>query len=487
MKRGRTSPLRRLVSATRERARRVVGRGMARSLRWLPPQEAFHRDEAHIKLLRLGNQWGGKTTAGLAEVDWHCTGRHPYHPVRPPPVEWWIVCASWAQSVAIQAKFWALCSRDELDDRTVFDPVKGFRGKSPVVRYRNGSIVRFKTTRQGGLQLAGATVHGVLIDEPTEQRIFGELRKRLLKTAGYLFLTLTPINGPVDYLRDLAQAGAISDHHYALRPEYLVPIGASAPLTLDDGTPMDAAWIEQIRSETLPHEAPIVIDGEWEVRAEGNTFRAFDTRTTEGRHIREALPDRDLRICLGVDFGERTFKQIAVLVAVDVSAGDEPAVHVLDERVGDGLTTAEQDAEAILGMLEDWGLSWYDLHTAYGDRPHDGPRLGRKGIKELSRAVAKVLKKRGQLRGPVEIRQAKTGIGGGKGAVHRGCAWLHRAMVAENRFTIRPRCVRLIESFQKWAWQDDDWKDPIDALRYALWPYAMRGVATKTRNNIYLY
>lgn len=488
----RRSPLARLVAATRERARRTIGRGLGRALRWLPPQDAFLRDDRRIKLLRLGNQWGGKTTAGLSEVDWRCTGRHPFLEVRPPPIEAWIVCASWAQSISIQTKFWNLCSRDELDARTVFDEVKGFRGKSPVVRYRNGSIVRFKTTRQGGLQLASATIHVVLVDEPTEQRIFAELRKRLMRTAGTMLLTLTPINGPVDYLRELSDADAISDHHWPLRAESLIPVGSFEPLRLEDGTPMDQTWVDQIRAETLPHEEPIVVDGEWEVRVEGHTFKAFDP-TIPGRHITDVVPPGDLLVCLGLDYGVKDFKQVASLVGVDLS-GEFPAVHVLDERIGDGMTTPEQDAEAVLDMLDAWGWKWSDLHAATGDKPYDagkGKGIGRKSNKEMMSALRKLLKKRGQINPRAklhpEIQQAKTGKGGGRGSVDRGCTWLHRAMLRPGCFTIQPRCVRTIEALQKFAMQDDDWKDPIDAIRYATWKFAMRGSFSRVRTTTYLY
>ena len=39
---------------------------------------------------------------------------------------------------------------------------------------------------------------------------------------------------------------------------------------------------------------------------------------------------------------------------------------------------------------------------------------------------------------------------------------------------------------QKFDFRDNDWKDAIDALRYASWPWVMRGRATQGRG-LYVY
>lgn len=485
-----TIGLLRVAQATRARARRIE-RNRGAYMRWLVPQLALLTDPARLKLLRLGNQWGGKTTAGLKEVDWRCTGKHPFLPVRSPPIVAWVVCASWSQSVEIQRKFWEICDRDELDERTEFDEVKGFKGKHPTVRYKNGSIVRFKTTRQGGLNLASATIHVVLIDEPTQQRVFEELRKRVARTNGVVIMTLTPINGPVDYLRELVAKGQISDHHYPLRPEYLVPVGAKSPLRLQDGTPMDAAWCERLRAETLEMEVPVIVDGEWEVRVVGRVFTKFDPRPN-GAHITSAVPAADLKICVGIDHGQKDFKQCAVLVGVDL-AGDHPKVHVLDEYVGEGDTVPEQDARGILAMLRRWNLSWTDVNHARGDKPYDGAgkrlRVIRKSNTDLAGALRRELGLEYGQRLKPPILQAKTGDGGGRGSIDRGCTWLHRAMLRPGHFTVHPRCARLIEALEKWDYTDSDYKDPIDALRYATWPYAIRSRAPDdgAQASVYVY
>ena len=102
-----------MAKAGKQRANRADRRRSHYAM-WMPPQVAFHKDPSKRKLLRLGNQWGGKTVAGVTEVDWRCTGKHPYLKVRKPPIEAWIICASWSQSIAIQEKYWDWCDKEKM-------------------------------------------------------------------------------------------------------------------------------------------------------------------------------------------------------------------------------------------------------------------------------------------------------------------------------------------------------------------------------------
>jgi hypothetical protein len=453
-------------------------------VRWTPPQLGWLQDASPRKLLRAGNQIG-KTWAGLAEVIWRATGAHPWLRTHTPPVEIWIVCTTWPQSVAIMRKFWSLLPK-HLIKPCGYSARWGFGKENPTVEFTNGSIVRFRTTNQGPDALAGATVHFILIDEPTEEEVYRELDRRLMRNAGHLGLTLTPINRPVEYLRELCRKGAVVDHHARLIPENLIPVGSAVPLKLLDGTPMDAAWIAQQRALTLERFAPVILDGEWELRVEGVYFHAFDPQV----HVTDELPDTELTLCLGIDHGERTFKQCAILVGLDLS-GEYPRVHVIDEAIGDGETTPDGDARAILTMLKQHGLGWSDLDHVRGDKPYDGTGKGpgRKSNQELERALRKQLKMKVTAELLPPIRQAKKGVGGGRGSIDRGGTWLHHAMVRPEHFTIHPRCERLIECIQKWDYRDTDYKDPIDALRYATWVFAMRGAKDTQRAtpSVYLY
>ena len=92
----------RTISALRASADREP----LRHMRWLPGQQAFLSDPSPRKLFRAGNQAMGKTTCGLADVVFRCLGEHPFLDVPTPPIEAWVLCASWSQSLAVQTKLW---------------------------------------------------------------------------------------------------------------------------------------------------------------------------------------------------------------------------------------------------------------------------------------------------------------------------------------------------------------------------------------------
>lgn len=474
----------RLVLATRA-LRTRVDRHRAAYMRWLPPQDEFHRCSKRFKLLRMGNQHSGKTSAGLTEIDWRCTGKHPHLKTRPPPVRAWVVCDSWSQSVAIQRKYWELCDKDELDPRTKFDDVKGFIGKFPTVRYKNGSIVRFKTGKQGrggkAAALASDTVDIILIDEPVEQRVFEECRKRVMRRGGVLLMTLTPINGPVEYLKELCGKKIVADIHYKLDPANLIPVGSHEPIRLFDQeqgrwVSMDEHWCAQLREETLESELPVVVDGEWEERVVGRTYAAWNA----GLHVVDGFPEddsEDWSFVLGLDHGVRAHTETAALLAYR-PAGVSWLVRMLDEYVSDGMTTEDQDADGILCMLERRGLKWSDLKTAYGDRAlmsSTGPRnLALKSNRGIMRALARHPRAKHHGIRPdylsPEILPAKRGVSNQPGAVATGCTFIHKLMLRPSHFLVHSRCKTAIKHIPKYVHtvQNSEESHICDGIRYGL-------------------
>ena len=345
-------------------------------VRWCPPQADWLRLSAPRKLLRAGNQFG-KTWAAMAEVIWRALGVHPYYPTRPPPVEMWVVCTSWAQSVAIMRKFWELVPRARLR-RSNFDPRNGFGKDNPAVVFDNGSIVRFRTTNQGPEALAGATIDYVAIDEPCDEGVYRELDRRVMRRGGQIGITLTPINRPCDWLRELVERGAVREVHARLTVANLTPLGAGGPLRLLDGTPMDQRWIDEQRRTTPPLYAPVVLDGEWEVRPEGVFFKNF----SRDRHLNGAVrldgQRAPIRWVLGIDYAaaDRPYGQVAVLSQVQSYANDrgraEELLYAVDLVALAGVASSEQFASAVVGMLGRHGLRWRDLHSVYGDNPEIG-------------------------------------------------------------------------------------------------------------------
>lgn len=456
---------------------------------WLPGQHAFLSDDSRFKLARWGNQWGGKTTAGLADVCYACQGWHPLRRLRHrPPIEAWVICATWQQSIAIQQKLWELVPKAWIDENTLFDVGRGLIGKNPVLRFRNGSIIRIKTTQQGGLNLSSATIHVALFDEPPRtQRIYSEVQKRVLKTRGDVMLTLTPINAPTDWLRERVEQGKVNDHHFRLEPENLVPVGWHRPVRLHDGTVCDTDWIAEVIEETLPHEVPVTVHGEWEMRAIGNVFRRFRASGV-GAHVHERLPRGEFKVQLGIDHGSGAdFSSVAVLSAI-VPPEDPhgyPAVWILDAYESQGETTSDQDAAAIVAMLRHWNLKWSQVDRVFGDKPYTKNRLVTKSNTQLHKAIARHLRTpAGRLR--PQIRQVKRGKGHGAGSIHVGCQFLHRCMLRPGHFNVHPRADAVTRALDRWDYRDNAWKHAIDALRYSVdnWIFSDR---RETIPSVYVY
>lgn len=449
-------------------------------VRWLPMQEEFLKEEARRRLLRLGNQWGGKTWVGLANGIMHCLGEHPFYDVPAPPIKGAIVCATWAQSIEIQEKLWHLLPKGELHPDTVYIPGHGFRGKNICVRFRNGSMIFIKTTNQGGLSLAGGTYDWVHFDEPPKNaRVYSEMVKRTLRGAagGFVWLTFTPVNAPVEYIREMCESKEhkMVDLHSRCTPEMLIPIGANLPIRIN-GVPADQNWIDAQEADSFEYEVDVVVHGGWEFRSSGRMFSAYhDAVPPKGHTVTEAPPffGGEFELCFGADHGSgANFSSCAVLVGTVKTPEGFDAIWVLDEYVSDGLTTEQQDARGVIEMLARWGWKWSNLNKAHGDRVHYGAggkygrQQGKKSNGQLQRAIAREMGIQAHEMG-VKIGTVKRGKGHAQHSVKYGERWLHRAMV-RGHFHVSKRCERVIGMLNSYSGIDDQWKHVCDALRYSL-------------------
>ena len=432
---------------------------------WLPHQYRFLTCTARQKLLRTGNQLG-KSTACCAEMIWRCLGTHPYLETRRPPIEAHILCASWSQSLALQRRLWSLVPKSELHPNCEFDPVRGWRGRAPVVRFRNGSLIRIRTTRQSSLVIAGSTIQAAMFDEPPpDPRLYAEVAKRLMHAGeeAALLLCMTPINaGPLDWLRELCEAGQIADIHSPLTPEAMIPVGSTSPLRLHDGTLCDADWIERIRAEALPTERNVTIDGEWCAKVADRVFLAFD----EAEHVNTSSPRGTARLYLGIDYGSSIGRQVSCLVAVTGETRDDIRLWLLDETDGGDRSTIGDDADDVLHMLSRHGIRWPELDEVWGDRIYMRGPASKKSNRDLMDAIGRRIGTRGRYLSP-QIRTVKKGRGRARGSVQAGVRWLHQLMLRRGAFNVHPRCRQTIDSLNLWDLREPH-KDQIDCLRYAI-------------------
>lgn len=459
-------------------------------MRWLPAQMALLTEPARVKMIRTGNQAHGKTTCALAELIYRCQGNHPWLDTRTPPITCWVICASWKQSVAIQRKLWELVPRDWVSPTMKFDPRHGFGQHAPILVFRNGSTIAFRTSKQDALDMAGSTIDVVLFDEPPRsRRIFEECKKRVMARNGVVVLSMTPVNAPIDWIKEEVEAGRIRDLHFRLEARHLIPVGESRPIKIE-GRIRDQAWIDEQIADTAPYEVPVTIHGEWEMKSDGAVFKAWHPQPEAmGGHLSERLPSVPLQLSVGLDHGGGTGRQMGILVGVLQAPGEiYPHVYVLSESQSTGLTTVAQDAKDLLDCLATVGVAWSDLDHAYGDKPQSEGRLP-KSNEEMELALVKELgRSNPACKTPRDlgcrISSAKRGRGAGRGSVDRGVSWLHRLMV-DGRLHVHPRCVRLIECLSRWDYSDE-YKDAVDALRYALTPWIRRSEGERKGSRVAL-
>jgi hypothetical protein len=450
--------MRRLLAKTR-------GSGLRR-LRWTPPQQAFLECMEREKLLRCGNQFVGKSLVGLAWVVYQCLQDERYAQVRRAKGRAWIVCASWQQSIEIQRKLWELLPLDQLDERTTFDDVNGFSPtKSPVVRFKNGWTIRIKTTNQGALNIAGATIDVVLVDELTTPDVYRELQRRVMRRAGVIGLTLTPINAPGEWLQELVRLGQVKDLHFRFEPANTIPVGARDHLRLGDGTPMDAAWMAAQRAKYSPEVAAVILDGEWQTDHAGRELGGWSDHLLFGDD--EPLPEM-LELGLGMDHGEGIGRECAYLVGWDGAV-----LWVLGEYVNTSAADEKADAAGIDGMIRAWKLSLSDISRARGDINSAGYTAGGLSVNDV---LEREFTRLNGGRRPFSIQGADKV----PGTVKKRAWRLNSAMLNE-RLRVHRACQRLIRACRSWrggesemdVWQGHrvNRKDPIDALGYIAMDY----------------
>lgn len=460
---------------------RRVGRYRLEWVVWTPAQLKWLKDPSRRKLFRTGNQ-AGKTWVGLAEVHYRCTGTHPFYRTHTPPVECWIICASWKQSISIQKKFWELIDRDAVIASTEFSERNGFRGKDKAVEYKNGSIVRFKTTQQASeteaLEMASGTVHYVHIDEPTYRRVYAELSQRVARTGGSIGLTLTPINGPVGWLRALVNKGIIEDHHHRCTPELFWPIGAREPLRDEVGTLLDQAWIDERALEIDESEIDVILHGGWETKAQLRSIAAFKEKLhvvpAAAERIGEALSLRSgwpwaepVHVCLATDHGVLAAHQCWLVLAYQTRhtgpAWDRVHIRVVGEYFNPAGSSEEDDVEGVEQLLRAVGLSLDHVVLGVGDTNRAGRSRG-----------AAMLNTEYQDLFAAQMGLPKSNPSFVIDNAHKGSDSLGYGVKVLNNTLRRSHleigadCPTLIEAVKRWSGKDDSFKHAVDALRYGV-------------------
>lgn len=298
-------------------------------------------------------------------------------------------------------------------------------------------------------------------------------------------LTLTPLNAPAAWLEELCLPGddgsdpIVTDLHYPLTVANLQYADTGEQHRLADGTVCDQEWIDSLRRVADPVSGPIRLDGEWESRSVGQVFACFDPAA----HVTPHGIAGSYSWGLGIDYSamDRRYGQVAVLVQVqqdrDALGRTSEIIYVVGEVVCSGITTMQEFARRVERMLADHGVRWHQLGemSVYGDIPVQS-RWEIKSNIEMMKAMSRVLGVSYNGLRP-RVLDAKEGV---RASTSReaGVSYLYER-IASGAVRISPACPHLIEALQRWDNSDrSEWKDAIDALRYALKPYIFTAART---------
>ena len=131
-----------------------------------------------------GNQ-SGKTLNGAAWIIHRALHRKSY-----------IICATWADlSVPNQqAKVYELLPKDSrVREGLEYSEKRGFPNR--LIKFHNGSIIKFKTYEQGRETFQGISADYIWLDEECPEDLITEIKARLVAKRGTLMRTMTAVNG----------------------------------------------------------------------------------------------------------------------------------------------------------------------------------------------------------------------------------------------------------------------------------------------------
>lgn len=415
-----------------------------------PPQKDFHTSTARKRAFIAANKIG-KSFAGAAEAWFHLLAKHPYRTVPPAGSEGWMLAPDLQTG-------WKTISKamKQLEPVGVLDPgcryVDGvgylFRGRKivKVLDSLGGGIMVGKGCEQTLLALEGERVQWAWVDEPPKEAHFRGLRARLAMDLGPIWITLTPVGRPVQWLRNLLE-GCTEE---SVEPESGWNV-QHIELSLENAPHRTQEDITAQIEECSPWEHNQRILSQWD----GLTSDRWVTGFTEGNIFTEdQTPDRVEGIGIGWDHGERPGKSICYLVVFDGLT-----VWVLDEYSNHDRSTPLEEARHVVDMLARWGLKMSDITEARGDTNSAG-RFGMGfSMNEIyMRAFSKIA---GTSRPPFRI-----GVPYKKrGSVNARVRLLSNACV-DGRFRVNETNSRLIHTMRHWRGGNDDLKDPFDAVGY---------------------
>ncbi len=335
-------------------------------------------------------------------------------------------------------------------------PRLGFPSDKAVTR--GGSQVEFCTYKQDPETLESASLHIVLLDEPPPPAHFDACVARVFDTNGDIWVTLTAVNRPVKWLRELVEAG-VRDGDWRF---YQVPLSkAACPW-------YTRAQIEGWKRDAMrrPWSYRQRIEAAWEGTSDNRWFSGFSdaqlitARTRAGQGW--PLAGQAIKLVLSADHGEGPGHSHWVLFGYQVVSrkrGVQLYVRALGEWTNERRMSVESEALAVKEMVESTGAQLGDVSWCVGDtnvasKSETARTLNERFEQEFARLLG---------HNRLRVRPAKKG----PDSVSGGVATCNQLLMGGELF-VSELCVCVVESLRHWAGKDDALKHAADAFRYGV-------------------
>ena len=418
-----------------------------------PPQKSFHRDKSRKRLFRSGNQLG-KTRSGAAETWWHATGTHPYRATPPVPNEGWILASDLKNGwPSICRKLREVEPLGVVSSSTSYDNARGYYYRGiRAIQLNNGSIIIGKGSDQSTLALASGTVDWQWVDELPKQSHWSEFRSRGAVRNAPIWVTLTPIGRPAEWLRSIVDG----DPHTKSDPEDPDWSSHVVPLTVDNCPHRTVQDIEDQIASIPSWERSIRIKAGWESITVARRVPGFSDANIFIQC--EAHPlDRLTSIGIGADWGETVGNTIFVLVGYQEST---ETLYVMGEWTPTDRMIPIEEARGLRdNLLGLWGFTPNHVEHFKGDSNSAGRRSVAMTCNQLrERSVADMMGS------SIPIFRCKPPWKG-PGSVRARARILSNACI-EGKLMVHQDCHRVIGSLRHWMGNNDKYKHPFDALAY---------------------
>ena len=416
-------------------------------LLWQPTPgfSLFSQDSYRWLMLRAANQVG-KSMAAAHKV---CTAM-----IRTPGLRCRAYAPNREMSRQVIQRYVHTFLRHHLKKDNYVDG-RGFA--SNTIALRNGSILQFRSYEDHPQTGAGDQLHLCWLDEVPKPGHYREAVARVTRHSGQVICTLTPVDRPVGWFRDIIEPQGEDGKRSVWLAGQTRPEGVQWKQYVVPFTRQNVPWlsaeayqqqIDLVSSD--PTQAEQRLRGAWEGLV---TSRLFTAYSTDAQVVRANLDG--WRYCLGVDHGQMAGSQVAFLCAY---RGHK--LHVLSEYRDNASVDYEEDARGMLAMISNASVSPLHLDCAVGDT--NKTKGGRRINEILENAMAAEL---GVSRAPFKI----TGANKRPGSVDFGRRLINYAL-QRGDLTIDPSCQYLLSCLAGYKGSDvgDDkaLSHGIAALRY---------------------